>query len=285
MNESTAKRVSVLTKHIANLNSSQVPERNHIALSPTASFGNVSSELQLLLDHDCPEERANLKDLMKDPLFTPKWNISIDEERELALERLRRLCLSNNFSIKDFRTNPLRIFAAHECAALSDVSMATKMTVQFNLFGGTILKLGTKRHHDLLLSGIDTLQDVGCFGLTELNWGNNAVCMGTTATFDSTRDEFIINTPSPLAQKYWITNGAVHAHWAVVFAQLFVGSTNHGIHGFLVQLRNHATMLPCPGVIIDDMGIKMGCNGVDNAKLSFTSTLFIFAFYTGCRVY
>ncbi len=26
--------------------------------------------------------------------------------------------------------------------------MATKMTVQFNLFGGTVLKLGTKRHHD-----------------------------------------------------------------------------------------------------------------------------------------
>ncbi len=26
--------------------------------------------------------------------------------------------------------------------------MATKMTVQFNLFGGTVLKLGTQRHHD-----------------------------------------------------------------------------------------------------------------------------------------
>jgi len=25
------------------------------------------------------------------------------------------------------------------------------MTVQFNLFAGTVLKLGTKRHHDLLL--------------------------------------------------------------------------------------------------------------------------------------
>ena len=36
------------------------------------------------------------------------------------------------------------------------------------MFGGTVLKLGTERHHKKLLKGIDTLDDVGCFGLTEL---------------------------------------------------------------------------------------------------------------------
>jgi len=214
---------------------------------------------------------------MRDPLFIPRWNISIEEERELALERLRRLCHSGNFSITDFRHNPLRIFAAHECAALADVSMATKMTVQFNLFGGTVLKLGTKKHHDLLLRGIDSLDDVGCFGLTELGYGNNAVCMGTTAIFDQANDEFIIRTSTPIAQKYWITNGAVHAHWAVVFAQMIIAGQNQGIHGFLVRIRNHSTMLPAPGVTIDDMGHKMGCNGVDNAKLAFHGEFSCFA--------
>ena len=28
------------------------------------------------------------------------------------------------------------------------------MTVHFNLFGGTVLKLGTKKHHDVLLEKI-----------------------------------------------------------------------------------------------------------------------------------
>ena len=37
------------------------------------------------------------------------------------------------------------------------------------------------------------------------------------------------------AQKYWITNASVHAQWAVVFAQLWVGGANQGIHGFLVR--------------------------------------------------
>ena len=47
-----------------------------------------------------------------------------------------------------------------------------------------MLKLGTERHHKQLLEGIDNLQDVGCFGLTELGYGNNAVEMETTATYD-----------------------------------------------------------------------------------------------------
>ena len=48
----------------------------------------------------------------------------------------------------------------------------------------------------------------------------------------------MVNTPSPLAQKYWITNGACHAHHIVVFAQLIVNGKNEGIHGVLVRCRN-----------------------------------------------
>ena len=55
------------------------------------------------------------------------------------------------------------------------------------------------------------MEDIGCFGLTELGYGNNAVEMETTAIYDKDTKEFIVNTPHPLAQKYWITNGAIHA--------------------------------------------------------------------------
>ena len=62
--------------------------------------------------------------------------------------------------------------------------------------------------------------------------------MQTTATYDANSDEFIIHTPTTLAQKYWITNSAVHAKFAVVFAQLTIGASHHGIHGFLTRIRN-----------------------------------------------
>ena len=165
-------------------------------------FSSVSLALPVVHHAaDAPLRRRALLELMKDPLFKPRWNISIAEERRLALERLRMIITSGLISVTDFRTNPLRIFAAHEIAALSDVSMcavvlcdaywerllidigvimsvhlhrdlvvlsrATKMTVHLNLFGGSVLKLGTQRHHHLL-DGIDKMQPTGCFALTEL---------------------------------------------------------------------------------------------------------------------
>ena len=47
-----------------------------------------------------------------------------------------------------------------------------------------------------------------------------------------------MNTPHPLAQKYWITNGAIHAKHVVVFAQLHVRGKNEGLHGILVPIRD-----------------------------------------------
>ena len=119
----------------------------------------------------------------------------------MALQRLQALCRAGFISVLDFRTNPLRIFAAHEIAALcADGSLGTKMTVQFNLFGGSVLKLGTERHHGAFLKRMDNVDDIGCFALTELGYGNNAVEMETTAVWDQQSKEFIIHTPSTLAQ-------------------------------------------------------------------------------------
>merc|ERR1719187_2930039 len=221
-----------------------------------------------LIDHDNHAMREKFREFISEPVMVPRYNISLAEERELALRRLQRICDNKFISVLDFWNNPLRIFAAHELAAVIDPAMTTKMTVQFNLFGGTVLKLGTERHHEKLLAGIDSLNDVGCFGLTELGYGNNAVEMETTATYDPDTKEFIVNTPNPLAQKYWITNGACHSKHVVVMAQLLVKGKNEGIHAVLVRMRDD-DMNTIPGVTIEDMGYKMGLNGVDNAKLSF----------------
>merc|ERR1719360_217053 len=226
------------------------------------------SKLTELLDHDNHQMRKDFRKFISEPVMVPRYNISLEEERDLALRRLQRICDNKFISVLDFWNNPLRIFAAHELTAIIDPAMTTKMTVQFNLFGGTVLKLGTERHHKELLEGIDNINDVGCFGLTELGYGNNAVEMETTAIYDEKTKEFIVNTPNPLAQKYWITNGAIHAKHVVVMAQLIVKGKNEGIHAVLVRMRDNE-MKTVSGVTIEDMGYKMGLNGVDNAKLSF----------------
>eukprot|EP01135_Chromosphaera_perkinsii_P008548 Nk52_evm14s1400 gene=Nk52_evmTU14s1400 len=239
----------------------------------------ISATLQHLLDHDNHTTRERAKQLFRDALFTPRYNLSLGEERRLAYERLRRVCEAGVISVQDFVANPHNVFSIHEVVAMIDVSTATKMTVQFNLFGGTVLRLGNEHDHHGILKDVDSFTQVGCFALTELGYGNNAVEMETTATLDLQTDQWVIHSPSTLAKKYWITNGAIHAHWCVVFARLKTPQgekegqvEDHGVHGFLVQIRDLAAVengTPCDGVEIADMGMKIGANGVDNATLVF----------------
>ena len=138
-----------------------------------------------LLDDHNHDTRHGLKELFRDGIYTPRYTMTLEEERELAYQRVKKVkncddicpikkvdccqvCDSQLVSVKDFWTNPRNIFAMHEAAGLADGSLATKLTVQFNLFGGTVLKLGTEKHHNLLCEGIDSFTKVGCFALTEL---------------------------------------------------------------------------------------------------------------------
>ena len=80
-----------------------------------------------------------------DKMFTPQYNISLEEERELAYQRLKYIWLKILFLLLILKI-VLKIFMAHEVAGMIDGSLCTKLTVQFNLFGGTIYKMGTERH-------------------------------------------------------------------------------------------------------------------------------------------
>jgi acyl-CoA oxidase len=55
---------------------------------------------------------------------------------------------------------------------------------------------------------------------------------------------------------------------AVVFAQLIAQGKNHGVHAWIVPIRNDDGT-PCAGVTIGDDGPKAGLNGVDNGRLTF----------------
>ena len=83
-----------------------------------------------LLDHDNHEMRAQFREFISEPVMIPRYNIGLSEERDLALRRLQRICDHKFISVMDFVNNPLKIFAAHELAAIIDPAMTTKMTVQ-----------------------------------------------------------------------------------------------------------------------------------------------------------
>ncbi|MEO5652063.1 MAG: acyl-CoA dehydrogenase [Marmoricola sp.] len=158
--------------------------------------------------------------------------------------------------------------AAFETMAFGDLSILVKVGVQFGLFGGAILQLGSKHHHDAYLADLVRGDLLGCFAMTETGHGSNVQALGTVARYDAEAGEFVITTPDNRSRKDYIGNAAAHASMAVVFAQLEIGGASEGVHAFVVPIRD-AEGNPCDGVRITDDGAKIGLNGVDNGRLWF----------------
>ncbi len=158
--------------------------------------------------------------------------------------------------------------ASFETLAYSDLSVLVKMGVQFGLFGGAILHLGTERHHERYLRDVISAKLFGAFAMTETGHGSNVQELGTTATYDPESAEFVVHTPDDSARKDYIGNAADDGRMAVVFAQLHVGGEEYGVHALLVPLRDEDGRV-LPGVRIEDCGHKLGLNGVDNGRIWF----------------
>lgn len=62
--------------------------------------------------------------------------------------------------------------------------------------------------------------------------------METTATLDKTTDEFVINTPTITATKYWPGELGKFANYAAVAARLIIDDQDYGVQFFIVPLRS-----------------------------------------------
>lgn len=67
-----------------------------------------------------------------------------------------------------------------------------------------------QKHHEKYLPLLDDLTLPGCFGMTELGHGSNVMGIETTAEYDAQAREFVINTPTDEASKFWIGGAAQH---------------------------------------------------------------------------
>jgi acyl-CoA oxidase len=110
----------------------------------------------------------------------------------------------------------------------------------------------------------------GGYAQTEIGHGSNVQGLQTTATFDKSTDEFILNTPTNTAYKFWPgeMGGKLGTH-AVVFARLIIGENDYGVHIFLTPIRDMRTHKPFPGIEVGDIGPKIGWNFKDNGYLGF----------------
>ena len=110
--------------------------------------------------------------------------------------------------------------AAMELEA-GDSGIRSLVSVQGSLAMYAIHAFGSEEHKQEWLPGMAKGELIGCFGLTEADFGSNPSGMRTAGKRDG--DDWVLN-----GSKMWITNGTV-ADVAIVWAQ-----TDDGIRGFAV---------------------------------------------------
>ncbi|PHT96566.1 Acyl-coenzyme A oxidase, peroxisomal [Capsicum chinense] len=161
----------------------------------------------------------------KPELQTP-IEIRMDEHRELCMKQLVGLVREGGIRpFRYLVDDPGKYFAIAEAVGSVDMSLGIKMGVQYRLFnqkdkdnlgsreiicenkflfnieavrnsyvtglqyslwGGSVINLGTKKHRDKYFDGIDNVDYPGCFAMTELHHGLKAYITSYTAKSLST---------------------------------------------------------------------------------------------------
>jgi glutaryl-CoA dehydrogenase len=112
-----------------------------------------------------------------------------------------------------------------------DSGIRSLVSVQGSLAMFAIWKFGSEEQKQEWLPRMAAGEAIGCFGLTEPDFGSNPGGMRTRAKRDG--DDWVLN-----GQKMWITNGSI-ADVAVVWAR-----TDDGVRGFVVPTDTEGFSAP-----------------------------------------
>ncbi|XP_063835242.1 probable peroxisomal acyl-coenzyme A oxidase 1 [Ostrinia nubilalis] len=114
-----------------------------------------------------------------------------------------------------------------------------------------------------------SMQIIGTYAQTELGHGTFLRGLETTATYDPNTEEFVLHTPSLTAYKWWPGGLGQTANHCIVVAQLYTKGQCHGVHPFIVQIRDSETHMPLPGIKVGEIGPKLGYQTANNGFLAF----------------
>ncbi|PFH38229.1 acyl-CoA dehydrogenase, middle domain-containing protein [Besnoitia besnoiti] len=110
---------------------------------------------------------------------------------------------------------------------------------------------------------------IGTYCQTELAHGSNVAGLETTADFDEKTDEWVLNTPSLQATKWWPGGLGKSCTHCVCMARLRIHNKDYGVHPFILQVRDLNTHESLPGITLFHLGKKLGYNSMDNGGAQF----------------
>ncbi|XP_063600213.1 probable peroxisomal acyl-coenzyme A oxidase 1 [Penaeus indicus] len=143
------------------------------------------------------------------------------------------------------------------------------LALHYVMFMPAILGQGTVEQQGIWLGRAWTGEIIGTYAQTEMGHGTFLRGLETTATYDPSTQEFILHSPTITSTKWWPGGLGKTVNYAVVMAQLYTKGKCHGVHPFIVQLRDEETHESLPGVTVGEIGPRLGMNTNDNGFLRF----------------
>ncbi|XP_038208051.1 probable peroxisomal acyl-coenzyme A oxidase 1 [Zerene cesonia] len=232
------------------------------------------TELTNLLDGgpQKTEERKQREDVvLKEGIHTepvPAIYLSHKDKYELAVKKscalfqmIRRLQEEENAGMENYQA---LLGGTLGTAIFGD---GNPLALHYVMFIPTIMGQGTVEQQAYWIGRAFNLSIIGTYAQTELGHGTFIRGLETTATYDPRTKEFVLHSPTLTAYKWWPGGLAHTANYCVVMAQLYTQGKCHGIHPFIVQLRDEETHMPLPGIKVGEIGAKLGMNGTNNGFL------------------
>ena len=153
--------------------------------------------------------------------------------------------------------------SGQDIAWMSEASVSFgPISPHYGLFIPTLLGQCSAQQKRWWLERSRRCEIIGGYAQTELGHGSNVRGLRTVAAYDAATQEFVLDTPTLQAMKWWNSNVGCAATHAAVYAQLVTQGVERGVHVFMLQLRDeHHRLLP--GIEAGDVGPKLGDNAID----------------------
>ncbi|MET7700475.1 acyl-CoA dehydrogenase [Streptomyces sp. NPDC005485] len=243
-------------------------ETESLTLARMATVDVTTGELTHLLFDRGDRRRIHgpWRDLISSETFRHRPGLSPDERMALSYDWLR-LVNDTVDRPEDLVQDPSRLASLHEWTAIVDGGggLCTVASIHYNLFLGSLLDHEGGGRRDL--SDFTSMRRTGTFLCTELEHGNDAAALQTTAELDPRTGGFILHTPHIGAQKFMPNTSTTGGpKTAVVAARLMIDGKDQGVFLFLTPLSDEAGLLP--GVTVRRLPLRTGAP-VDHCLTAF----------------
>jgi acyl-CoA oxidase len=220
--------------------------------------------------HDGKENYERIEGLAKLYLMDPvvryqyeEYNFTREEkfeEQARKLARLKTVTEQNNLP-------PIDYMSQSDYGPATNTLMPTSL--HHSMFETVLRILGSEEQVTELLPKVLSYEVLGCYAQTELGHGSDVQRLQTEAVFDKETDEFVVDTPSIMAIKFWPGELGGQANHCVFHAKMIVDGESYGIHAFLCRIRDQDSHATLRNLEIGDVGPKYGYADKDNGYMVF----------------